>query len=76
MKIKHYKLKQDLTREELINFGAREGGSWVAKDAELFISKSFYFNYFEFDVDIAFPNNLENGIGNIYDNLKLLEVLK
>ena len=26
MKIKHYKLKQDLTREELINFGAREGG--------------------------------------------------
>lgn len=71
MKIKHYKLKQDLKREELINFGAREGGSWVAKDAELFISESVCFNNFEFDIDIAFPNNLKKW--NDFDYVLVLD---
>jgi hypothetical protein len=39
MKIKRYKLKDGVTKEELIAFGAKEGGSFAVKGATLLLHK-------------------------------------
>ena len=38
-KIKRYKLKSNMTKEQLISLGFHEGGTWVHKNAELVLSK-------------------------------------
>lgn len=39
MKANSYKLKEGITKEDLINkYGAREGGSWIDENTSIFIS--------------------------------------
>lgn len=58
-KIKRYKLKNDITKDELLSYGFKLGGSWINKDADIFISKNFYFKKsdFEFSINIALDSN-------------------
>lgn len=73
MKIKRFKLKKDVDREKLIALGAREGGTWIKKDAELFLSR--YFEHrpteFEFSINIAFGPDIHNW--NDFDNVLVLD---
>lgn len=71
MKIKRYKLKDGTTKQDLINFGARKGGIWINKDSILFISKCFSYKGLEFDIDIAFTENLCDW--NDFDNILVLD---
>lgn len=73
MKIKRFKLSDDVTREKLIELGAREGGTWVKDDAELFLSKDVYYKPFdfEFSIDIAFTSNIHNW--NDFDNVLVID---
>ena len=41
MKIKRYKLRDSVTKEELLKNGFKEGGTWIKKDAKLFLSRDF-----------------------------------
>ena len=63
MRIKHYKLKDGVTRDYLIKCGCKEGGTWITKDADIFISKDFVKKgkgglYFEMSIGIAFSSDL------------------
>jgi hypothetical protein len=68
MKIKHYKLKDGITREYLLENRCKEGGTWISKDTELFISKTISakirtkkgFRYVadSFDICVGFPADL------------------
>lgn len=44
MKIKRFKLKDNVTKKDLITLGFKNGGSWVKKDAELCLSVYFEYN--------------------------------
>lgn len=44
MKIKRFKLKDNVTEKDLIALGFKNGGSWVKKDAELCLSVHFEYN--------------------------------
>jgi hypothetical protein len=67
MKIKRFKLKDNVTKEELIALGFKSGGTWVKKDAELFLCK--FFNWYS--VNIAFSGDINNW--NDFDNVLVLD---
>ena len=71
MKINRYKIKQGTTKQDLINCGFRQGGTWVIKNATLF--KSYYVNYksLEASINIAFTNNIDGF--NDFDNILILD---
>lgn len=77
MKIKRYKLKDGVTKEELISLGAKEGGSWIGKSIKLFIGKFCCFKdkkqriNFEFSIDIGFKDNISDW--NDFDNVIILD---
>ena len=84
MKIKRYKLKPNVTKEQLEKYGYKDGGSWIFKGCKHFISKYFHINYlckytenkvrkcsFEFSVDIGFTDDINNW--NDYDNIIVLD---
>jgi hypothetical protein len=60
MKIKRFKLKDNIAKDDLIALKFRNGGSWVKKDAELFLSRCFEcgkYN-FEYSINIAFSSDI------------------
>ena len=73
MKIKRFKLKDNITKDNLIALKFRNGGSWIKKDAELCLSK--YFEYkkydFEYSIGIAFSSNINDW--NDFDNVLVLD---
>lgn len=73
MKIKRYKLRDGVTKEELLKSGFREGGTWVKKDSELFFARCFEYKktHFEFSINIAFSSNI--GDWNDFDNVLILD---
>lgn len=84
MKIKRYKLKPNITKEQLEKYGYKDGGSWVFKGCKHFISKYFHINYlykyaknktrkcsFNFSVDIGFTDDINNW--NDCDNVIVLD---
>lgn len=84
MKIKRYKLKPNITKEQLEKYEYKDGGSWIFKGCKHFISKYFHINYlckytenkvrkcsFEFSVDIGFTDDINNW--NDYDNIIVLD---
>ena len=62
MKIKRFKLREGVTKDELMALGFKPGGSWIKKDAELFLGKCFYYKptNFEYSIDIAFGSNIQD----------------
>ena len=52
-KINHYKLKPNITREDLISYGLKEGGNWVLPEADLFKTGYFQYRYLEYSITIA-----------------------
>lgn len=73
MKIKRFKLKDNITKKELISLGFKSGGSWIKKDAELFLSKCFYHKdtHFEYSIGITFSSNINDW--NDFDNVLVLD---
>lgn len=73
MKIKRFKLRDNVTKQELIALGFREGGSWIKKDAELFLSKCFNYKktHFEYSIGIAFSSDIS--VWNDFDNVIVLD---
>lgn len=73
MKIKRYKLRDDVTKEELLQCGFEEGGTWIKEDARLFLSRCFEYKkyHFEFSINIAFGSNI--GDWNDFDNVLVLD---
>lgn len=73
MKIKRFKLKDNITKEDLIALGFKNGGSWIKKDAELFLSKCFVYKKtdFECSIDIAFSSNINDW--NDFDNVLVMD---
>jgi hypothetical protein len=73
MKIKRFKLKDNITREDLIALGFRNGGSWIKKDAELFLERCFEYKntHFEFSVGIAFSSDINDW--NDFDNVLVMD---
>ena len=73
MRIKRFKLKDNITKEELISLGFKSGGSWIKKDAELFLSKYFYYKeaHFEYSIGIAFSHDINDW--NDFDNVLILD---
>lgn len=73
MKIKRFKLRDGVTKEELIELGFSSGGSWIIKDAELFKHKIFEDRSidFEYSINIAFSNNISEW--NDFDNVIILD---
>lgn len=67
MKIKRYKLKDGITREQLLKYGFKEGGIWIKKDAELFLAHCFEYKAinFEFSINIAFSTSEWNDFDNV-----------
>lgn len=73
MKIKRFKLKDNVTRDDLISLGFRSGGSWIKKDAELFLSRCYYRKKtdFEYSIGIAFSSDIQDW--NDFDNVLVLD---
>ena len=73
MKIKRFKLKSNVTKEELLALGFKSGGSWIIKDAELFLCKEFYYKktHLEYSIGIAFCANINDW--NDFDNVLILD---
>lgn len=73
MKIKRYKLKRNITKDDLIALGFKNGGSWIKKDAELFLCKIFNYRktHFEYSINIAFASDINNW--NDFDNILILD---
>ena len=73
MKINRYKLKSNITTNDLIKLNAREGGIWINKESKLFLSKCFYYEpyEFEFSIGIAFKDNIHDW--NDFDNILVLD---
>ena len=69
MKIKRFKLRDGVTKEELIALGFKFGGTWIKKDAELYLHK--YFNKYQISIDITFTENINNW--NDHDNVLVLD---
>ena len=63
MKTKSYKLKYIPTKEQLIELGARPGGTWVNKGSDLYISiaREFPDSGGDFIIYIGFPD-FEKGL--------------
>ena len=73
MKAKSYKLKYTPSEEQLIEAGARHGGSWIDEKSALYISKFFElpeYN-FEFSISIYFKDDI--GDWNDFDNVLVLD---
>ena len=73
MKIKRFKLKENITKEDLIALGFKDGGAWIKTDAELFLDKYFCFKKidFEYSIGIAFSSNINDW--NDFDNVLILD---
>lgn len=73
MKIKRFKLKDDVTKEDLLAVGCKDGGTWIRKDAKLFLSRCFYYKEtdFEFAIDIAFGPDIHDW--NDFDNILVMD---
>lgn len=77
MKIKRFKLRDGVTRDELLSLGFRSGGSWIVdKNKEnVDIFNCWCFDYrpldFEFSISIAFRKNLEDW--NDFDNILVMD---
>ena len=73
MKIKRFKLKDNVTRDDLIALGFRNGGSWIKKDAELFLSRCFEYKEteFEYSISIAFSSDINDW--NDFNNVLVLD---
>ena len=73
MKIKRFKLKDGITKDDLVTLGFKSGGTWVHKDAKLFICKEFRYKKFDFDysISIAFGPDLNDW--NDFDNVLILD---
>lgn len=54
-KMKRFKVKDGVTKEDLIALGFREGGTWIKQDAKLFVSKMLNNNI---SINIAFGDNI------------------
>ena len=73
MKIKRFKLKNNITKDDLIALKFKNGGSWMKKDAELFLSRCFEckkYN-FEYSISIAFSPDINDW--NDFDNVLVLD---
>lgn len=59
MRVNKYKLKYIPTKEQLIAYGFRDGGSWIHKDSVLFKDQVFCFpnQDYEFSVAICFTED-------------------
>lgn len=72
IKIKRYKLKDGTTEEELIAFGAKEGGSY-----KYYLNKFIRVNYpkgrfgFDFSINIGFNEDISDW--NDYDNVLVMD---
>ena len=73
MKIKRFKLKDNVTRDDLIALGFRNGGSWIKKDAELFLSRCFEYKETEFEYSISIAFNSDINDWNDFDNVLVLD---
>lgn len=73
MKIKRYKLKDNVTKEDLIALRFREGGSWIKKDVELFLCRCFECGKydFEYSINIGFSSDINDW--NDFDNVLVLD---
>lgn len=73
MKIKRFKLKDNIARDDLIALGFKSGGSWIKKDAELFMSRCFEDenSSFEYSISIAFSSDINNW--NDFDNVLIMD---
>lgn len=73
MKIKRFKLRDSVTKKELIALGFKSGGTWIVKNAELFKCKIFEYRSidFEYSINIAFSNNVSEW--NDFDNVLILD---
>ena len=73
MKIKRFKLKDNITKDDLIALKFRSGGSWIKKDAELFLCRCFEYRKsdFEYSINIAFSSDINDW--NDFDNVLVLD---
>lgn len=73
MKIKRFKLKDNIAKDDLLSLGFRSGGSWIKKDAELFLSKCLYDKKtkFGYSINIAFGSNVNEW--DDFDNVLILD---
>ena len=78
MKIKRFKLKNDIIKDDLTSLGFKNGGSWIKEDAELFICKSFEYKRdgferypFEYSISVAFSSDINDW--NDFDNVLILD---
>jgi hypothetical protein len=73
VKINRFKIKNNITKNDLIALGFKKGGSWIKKDAELFLSRCFYYKEtdFEYSIGIAFGSNINEW--NDFDNVLILD---
>lgn len=73
MKIKRFKLKDNIAKDDLIALKFRNGGSWIKKDAELFLSRCFEDRKtdFEYSIGIAFSSDINDW--NDFDNVLVMD---
>lgn len=67
MKIKRFKLRDNVTKEELIALGFQYGGSWIVKDVDVYLYK--YFGWYS--INIGFRENINDW--NDFDNVLVLD---
>lgn len=74
MKIKHFSLKDGTTRQELLDFGFKPGGSWVTGEkADLYYENIFKIKKSKFSFSVTIVINKELSDWNDYDNILVLD---
>lgn len=73
MKIKRFKLKDHIIKEDLVSLGFKSGGSWVHKDAELFLSRCYDCKKYDFEYSISIAFGPDINDWNDFDNVLILD---
>ena len=72
-KIKRFKIRDGVTKDDLLALKFKSGGTWIIKDAELYRCRIFEYKPtdFEYSINIAFSNNISEW--NDFDNVIILD---
>lgn len=72
-KIKRFKLRDGVTKDDLLALKFKSGGTWIKEDAELYKCRIFEYKPtdFEYSINIAFGNNISEW--NDFDNIIIID---
>lgn len=73
MKIRRFRIRPDVTWDDIIKAGAEEGGTWIHKESKMYLHKFYCIRRisFEFTIYVALLDDLTKW--NDFDNVLVLD---